>query len=218
MNVFYKVLLPLIIIIVVAAGVFFLTYLNKYNSLVNLNERTNEGKSKFAAAINTCSQKMKSVWALADQEGILEKETYIEVSKARAAYDAAQKEYEKAKNEKSSSIMDLTKLGADFGKSLVNVRVAFEAYPQLRTTETYQKAMAAVEEGFNEIKTALDDWITLCKDYNRYRKSLVTGWFASKFNWDFPKQIVYYEGGITEPEKIKVTSDELNPRTKTENK
>ena len=218
MNVFYKVLLPLIIIIVVGAGVFFLTYVSKYNNLVNLQERTNEGKSKFAAAINTCSQKMKSVWALADQEGILEKETYIEVARARAAYDTAEKEYEKARDEKSSSIMDLTKLGADFGKSLINVRVAFEAYPQLRTTETYQKAMAAVEEGFNEIKTALDDWITLCKDYNKYRKSLITDWLASKFTWDFPKQIAYYEGGIKEPEKIKVMSDELNPRTKTENK
>ena len=213
-----KVLLPLIIIVVAGAVIFFLLYVGKYNNLVNLQERTNEGKSKFAAAINTCSQKMKSVWALADQEGILEKETYVGVAKARTVYEATQKELEKAEGDKSTSILDLTKLGTDFGKALINVRVAFEAYPQLRTTETYQKAMAAVEEGFNEIKTALDDWITLCKDYNQYRKSLITNWFAAQFAWDFPKQMTYYEGGITELEKAKVTSEELNPRIKPENK
>lgn len=57
MNVFYKVLLPLIIIIVVGAGVFFLTYVSKYNNLVNLQERTNEGKSKFAVKLTPVHRK-----------------------------------------------------------------------------------------------------------------------------------------------------------------
>lgn len=218
MNAIGKILLALVIIVVVVAIVFGIGYIQKYNNLVNLQERTNEGKSKFAAAINACSQKMESVWALADQEGILEKETYTEVAKARSAYNETQQAFEKAREDKASSIMDLTKLGSNFGQALVNVRVAFEAYPQLRTTETYQKAMAAVEEGFNEIKTALDDWITLCKDYNRYRRSLVTNWFASGFGWNFPNQIAYYEGGIKEPEQLKVTSEELNPKSKDQKK
>ena len=111
-----------------------------------------------------------------------------------------------------SSILDLTKLGTNYGQALVNVRVAFEAYPQLRTTETYQKAMASVEEGYNEIKTALDDWISQIRSYNQYRRSLVTNWFANIFGWDFPKQIQYYEGGIKEPEQISIPSEELNPR------
>jgi len=218
MTTVWKVLVPLIVIVVIIAVIFGLVYMTKYNSLVNLQERTNEGRSKFAAAINTCSQKMKSVWALADQEGILEKETYTEVAKARSAYDGAEKAYEKARDDKATSIMDLTKLGAGLGQALVNVRVAFEAYPQLRTTETYQKAMAAVQEGFNEIKTALDDWITVCKDYNRYRRFLVTDWFASGFRWSFPSQIDYYEGGIKSPEQLKVTTEELNPKSGTEKK
>lgn len=205
------VLFTIIVIALLAAVVYGLAYWSKYNGLVNRQEAANLGKSKVAAAVNTCSQKMKSVWALADQEGILEKETYVNVAKARSAFEEAKKEFEQTKDDKSKSIFDLTKLGTAFGQALVNVRVAFEAYPQLRTTETYQKAMAAVEEGFNQINTALNDWIKLCRDYNQYRRSLVTNWFAK--NWpQFLESIAYYEGGIKEPEQLKVITEELNPR------
>jgi LemA protein len=206
-----KAIIAILVVIVLGGAIYGLTYWSTYNGLVSKQESTNEGKSKFASAVNMCSQKMKSVWALADQEGILEKETYVGVAKARSAFDDAKKEFDQAKDDKSKSILDLTKLGANFGQALVNVRVAFEAYPQLRTTETYQKAMNAVEEGFNEIKTALDDWITLCKNYNQTRRSLVTNWFAA--NWSqFPQSIAYYEGGIKEPEQVKVTTEDLNPK------
>jgi LemA protein len=208
-----KVTIIIVVLIVIGLFVVGVTYMTTYNSLVRLQERANEGKSRVAAAVNTCSQKMKSVWALADQEGILEKETYVGVAKARSGFEAAQKEFDKANSDKTTSILDLTKLGTSYGQALVNVRVAFEAYPQLRTTETYQKAMASVEEGYNEIKTALDDWIGQIRQYNIYRRSLVPNWFASAVGWEFPKNIAYYEGGIKEPEQINVKSEELNPKS-----
>lgn len=215
MNSQGKVLLIVIVIVIVVGAIFGIAYISKYNGLVGRHEGANEGRAKFAAAVNTCSQKMKSVWTLADQEGILEQETYIGVAEARSAYQNARKAFETGEQDTSTSTRDLTKLGTDFGRSLVNVRVAFEAYPQLRTSETYRKAMAAVEEGFNEIKTALDDWITLCRGYNTYRRSFVTNWFAGRFGWEFPQKIAYYEGGIEEPEQLKLTTEELNPRTGT---
>lgn len=205
----------IVVVLVIVAIVVGATYMATYNGLVNLQERANEGKSRVAAAVNTSSQKMKSVWALADQEGILEKETYVAVAQARSGFDAAQKDFDKVNSDKASSVLDLTRLGISYGQALVNIRVAFEAYPQLRTTETYQKAMASVEEGYNEIKTALDDWTGQIRQYNRHRRSLVTNWFAGMFGWQFPKQIAYYEGGIKEPEKINVKSEELNPRMPT---
>jgi LemA protein len=203
----------LVIVAVLVAGVILVGVgVSKYNTLVMLHERANEGKSRFAAALNTASEKMKSVWAMAQQEGILEKETYVGVAKARAAFDESRQAYETAAKSPSSSILDLTTRAAAFGQALVNVRVAFEAYPQLRTSETYQKGMVAVEEGFNEIKTALDDWIGLCRAYNTERRSFPTTWFASTFFGDqFPDRIAYYEGGIKQPEQIKITADELNP-------
>ncbi|MBM4019216.1 MAG: LemA family protein [Planctomycetes bacterium] len=184
----------------------------KYNTLVALHERANEGRSRFAAAVNTASEKMKSVWTLAEQEGILEKETYLGVAKARAGYLEARQAYEAAAADPASSIADVMTRGAALGQSLVNVRVAFEAYPQLRTAETYQKAMVAVQEGFNEIKTALDDWIAVCRAYNTERRSFPTSWFAGAFfGPDFPERIAYYEGGIKEPEQVRVKTEDISP-------
>ncbi len=198
--------------IVLVAGILLAAGVNRYNALVSLHEKANEGRSHFAAAINTASEKMKAVWALASQEGILEKETYVGVAKARSAYAEAQQTCEAAAKDPSTSVLDLMTRGAALGQALVNVRVAFEAYPQLRTSETYQKTMVAVEEGFNEIKTALDDWINLCRAYNVERRSFPTRWFAAAvFGPEFPDHIAYYEGGIQAPEQAKVTADELNP-------
>jgi LemA protein len=214
-----KVVLGVVVValvaIVLVAGVLLVVGVGRYNALVSLHEKANEGRSRFAAAINTASEKMKAVWAMASQEGILEKETYVGVAKARSAYDAAQQAYEATDKNPASSVLDLMTRGAALGQALVNVRVAFEAYPQLRTSETYQKAMVAVEEGFNEIKTALDDWIGLCRGYNVERRSFPTRWLAAAFfGSEFPEHIAYYEGGIQAPEQIKVTADELNPAAK----
>jgi hypothetical protein len=210
----------LIVVLVIAAalitgGILLAVGVSKYNALVSLHERSNEGKSRVAAAVNTASEKMKAVWAMAQQEGLLEKDTYVGVAKARSAFDQSRQEYETAARSPASSILDLTSRAAAFGQALVNVRVAFEAYPQLRTSQTYQKAMVAVEEGFNEIRTALDDWIGLCRAYNVERRSFPTAWFAAAFFPDqFPERIAYYEGGIKQPEQIKITADELNPAPK----
>ena len=216
MSGFGKTLVVVAVLVVlglVVGGILVGVGVSKYNTLVALHENANAGKSRFASAFNLCSEKMKSVWALADQEGILEKETYVGVAKARSAFEEARQSYDAAAKDPASSILDLTTRAAALGQSLLNIRVAFEAYPQLRTSETSQQAMAAVEEGFNEIKTALDDWIGLCRSYNAQRRSFPTNWYASTFfGPQFPERIAYYEGGITEPEQIKLEADKLNPR------
>jgi len=83
-----------------------------------------------------------------------------------------------------------------------------EAYPQLRASETSQQNMRNLEEAVNEIKTALDDWISAIKTYNIYRGSAwpsVVGNFMTKF----PAEIKYYEGDVK-----KLNVEELNPENK----
>ena len=208
------VIIAIVIVMLIIGAIFGVTYVSAYNGLVKRQENVNQGRSRFAAALNTCTQKMKAVWTMADQEGTLEKETYVAIAKARAGYDEANKEVDAAQKPQGS-VLDLTKAGADLGRALVNVRVAFEAYPTLKTSEVYQKAMVAVEEGYNEIKTSLDDWISVCRDYNTYRRSFVTNFFANTFFGDkFPERIAYYEGGIKEPEQMKIPAEDLNPKAR----
>jgi len=81
------------------------------------------------------------------------------------------------------------------------IRVQLEAYPVIKSVDTYNQAMRGVEEGINEIKTALDDWIMSIKTYNTYRKSfwvdIIANIFSGKFSV-FPKEYKYYEGPVEE--------------------
>ncbi len=68
--------------------------------------------------------------------------------------------------------------------------------------------MRNMEVVVNEIKTALDDWVTAIRNYNTYRGSAwasIVGGFLSKF----PSDVKYYEGDVT-----KLNVDELNPEAK----
>ena len=66
--------------------------------------------------------------------------------------------------------------------------------------------MAGLQEGVNEIKTALDDWITTIKDYNTYRGSLGVTIMAGFMGDKYPAKIAYYEGEIKT-----LDIDSLNP-------
>ena len=58
----------------------------------------------------------------------------------------------------------------------------------------------------NEIKTALDDWITTIKDYNTYRGSFGVTIIAGFMGGKYPVKIAYYEGEIKA-----LDIDSLNP-------
>ena len=96
---------------------------------------------------------------------------------------------------------ELTKAANGALQSALAVRVQIEAYPVIRSVDTYSQAMRSLEEGTNEIKTALDDWIVLIQRFNTYRKSfwvgLLAGVFSGKFS-AFPMEHEYYKGPIGE--------------------
>ncbi len=63
-----------------------------------------------------------------------------------------------------------------------------------------------MEVATNEIKTALDDWITTIRDYNTYRGSFWPNLIGSTIH-KFPAQIAYYEGPTKE-----LNVEKLNPQ------
>ena len=134
------------------------------------------------------------------------------MAEARSGFLKAKEGFEQLKNSGASS-SDLiknaqiaTKMFTDFQSAAgLAVNVQIERYPELRGAETTQQAMRTLEEGVNEIKTALDDWISAIKDYNTYRGRLwptIWGGLMSKF----PSEIEYYVGEV---KKLDIQS--LNP-------
>jgi LemA protein len=191
------------IIVIVGVVMIFLT-VGVWNRL-NRNYQTVEGaKSHYSAALSTCTEKIKGVWEIADQYMNHESETFKAVAEARSGYRAAADAFEQALSGNKGS-EELTKTGSDVVRAALAFRIQVEAYPQLRAVETARENMRNMEEAVNEIKTALDDWVTTIKDYNTYRGSAwpsIVGGFMRKF----PSTIEYYKGDIK-----KLNVEELNP-------
>jgi hypothetical protein len=181
------------------------TYSNTWNNLNSRYQAVNGAKSHYSAALSTCTEKIKGVWAIADQYLSHESKTFEEVAKARSGYEAATKAFETALKE-GKDTKALTQAGADVVNAALAFRIQVEAYPRLRGAETSQENIRNMEVSVNEIKTALDDWITTMRDYNTYRGSFWPSLVGSLMH-RFPTRIEYYEGRVKELEVEK-----LNPR------
>jgi LemA protein len=196
-----------VIILVVIVLSFAMSAVGVWNKLNREYQAVEGGKSQYSVALNTCTEKIKGVWEIANQYMKHESETFIAVTQARSGYDTAKDAFEKAAAE-GKGTEELTKAGSEVVKAAMAFRIQVEAYPQLRAAETSQENMRNMESSVNEIKTALDDWIVTIKNYNTYRGSAwpsIMGGFMKKF----PSDIKYYEGEIK-----KLDVNELNPDKK----
>ncbi len=171
----------------------------------NLNNRLQEvqgGKSKYSAALEVCTQKIKGVWAIADQTMNKESEVYKEVAKARGGYMAGQDAWAAA--EQDDDMEAMTQAAGTMVQAAMAFRIQVEAYPDWKSAGVQKDNMRNLAEATNEIKTALDDWITMIRDYNKYRGSFWVDIFASA---KYPSEIKYFEGSVT-----KLDVDSLNPQ------
>jgi LemA protein len=196
------IVLGLLVIVALMLGS---TYTRTWNQLNTNYQAVNGAQSRYSAALNTCTQKIKGVWAIADQYLKHESQTFQNVARARSGYDTATQAFESALKG-GKDMKALTQAGTDVVNAALAFRIQVEAYPQLRGAETSQENIRNMEVSVNEIKTALDDWVTTIKDYNTYRGSFwptVVGGFLPRF----PAQIPYYEGAVKE-----LDVNQLNPQ------
>jgi hypothetical protein len=187
--------------------ILFGSYQSVWNTLNTDIQRAEGGKSQYSAALNICTQKIKGVWTIADQYLDHESDTFKEVAKARSGYEAATQVFKNAL-EKGEGSKELTMAGTEVVKSALAFRIQIEAYPQLRAVETSKEAMRGLEEGVNEIKTALDDWIVYLKEYNTYRNRFWPSILAGFMGARYPSKIEYYEGAIKELDISKLNPQE----------
>jgi LemA protein len=196
----------IVIIVIVVIG-FLGSIVGVWNHLNRDYQAVEGAKSHYSAALNTCTQKIQGVWDIANQYMQHESETFKAVAQARSGYDAAKDAFEKAAAE-GKGTEDLTKAGADAVRAAMAFRIQVEAYPQLRAAETSQENMRNMEASVNEIKTALDDWVTAIRTYNTYRGYAWTS-IVGAFMKKFPPEIKYYQGEITN-----LNVEQLNPQKK----
>jgi len=186
-----------------------------WNTLNRNYQEVNGAKSRYSVALNTIPQKIEGVWTMSQQYMDHESKTFRDYAAMRSAVIPAIQEFQSAVASGKLSESDQVKAAQGIQKTLgemnnawLNIKATSESNPQLRAAETSQHAMQTMEEGVNECKTALDDWIASIRIYNTYRGNAwpsIIGSFMKKF----PPQIEYYEGEV---KKLDIKS--LNPANK----
>lgn len=197
----------IVIVVAIVAIALVSSVVGVWNTLNARYQGVEGAKSHYSAALNTCTEKIKGVWEIANQYMAHESETFRAVTEARSGYEAARDAFETAAAE-GKGTGDLTKAGTDVVRAAMAFRIQVEAYPQLRASETSRENMRNMEVSVNEIKTALDDWVVSIRGYNTYRGSAWPSMVGS-FMKKFPAEIDYYKGEV---EKLDV--DALNPANK----
>lgn len=185
-----------------------------YNNLNRMHQDALGGKSHYGAALDICSQKIGGVWTVMQQHFDHESSTFQGVAQARSGYLAAQSAFQALAANPNANLKDLTQAADGALKSALSLQVQIEAYPQLQGGDIARENMRNMQEGTNEIKSALDDWIKYIKDYNTYRGSAFPEFMstmASGFFSKFPSSLEYYEGTTGS-----LDMDALNPKNKTQ--
>jgi len=197
----------LLVLVLLIALILVAKYVSVWNTLNANYQAVNGARSKYSAALSTCTEKIKGVWAITNQYMDHESKTFKAVAEARSGYDAATRAFEQALKQ-GKGTKELTQAGTGVVQAALAFRIQIEAYPQLRAVEASQENIRNMEVATNEIKTALDDWVTTIKSYNTYRGSfwpnLVGGLMGR-----FPASIEYYEGKVKE-----LDVEKLNPANK----
>ena len=157
--------------IVGVIGIIFITYISIYNKAVSLQEKVDEKwanvQSAYQRRADLVPQLVETVKGAAKNE----KDILTQVTNARAGIV----------NAKTPEDMEIA------GKKInTAINLAFEAYPQIRSTENFSKLQEQLEGSENRIKQERDVYNEAVKDYN----TTIRGFFSNMFlnSETFPKK------------------------------
>jgi LemA protein len=159
-------------------GIIFITYISIYNKAVSLQEKVDEKwanvQSAYQRRADLVPQLVETVKGAAKNE----KEILTKVTEARAGITGINDQILNAKNPEQLEVL---------GKKInTAINLAYEAYPQIRSTENFATLQAQLEGTENRIKQERDLYNESVKEYN----TNIRGFFASMFlnSETFPKK------------------------------
>jgi LemA protein len=159
-------------------GIVFFTYISIYNKAVSLQEKVDEKwanvQSAYQRRADLVPQLVETVKGAAKNE----KEILTKVTEARAGITGINDQILNAKNPEQLEVL---------GKKInTAINLAYEAYPQIKSTDNFSTLQSQLEGTENRIKRERDVYNEAVKDYN----TSIRGFFASMFlnSETFPKK------------------------------
>jgi LemA protein len=157
--------------IVGIVAIIFITYISIYNKAVSLQEKVDEKWANVQTAYQRRADLVPQLVETVKGAAKNEKDILTEVTNARAGIV----------NAKTPEDLDIA------GKKInTAINLAFEAYPQIRSTENFATLQSQLEGTENRIKQERDVYNEAVKDYN----TTIRGFFSSMIlnSETFPKK------------------------------
>jgi len=163
------------------AAIIFMMYRGSYNTAINLQEEVTEKWGDVGATYQRRADLIPQLVATVKGAAANEKGILTQVTEARAGIV----------NAKTPEDMDL------MGKKInTAINLAFEAYPQIRSTQNFSDLQTQLEGTENRISVARQNYNTSVKEYNSH----IRGFFNSMFlsSETFPKKDPFKEAAGSE--------------------
>jgi LemA protein len=145
--------------------ILFLMYRSSYNSAVNLQENVTEKWSDVGATYQRRADLVPQLVATVKGAAANERGILTQVTEARAGIVNAQTPEE----------MEV------MGKKInTAINLAFEAYPQIRSTENFQDLQTQLEGTENRISVARQNYNEAVKQYNAHIRGFFNSMFLNK--------------------------------------
>jgi len=179
-----KWLIPLIVIAVLAFGIFGWAK-NFYNSAIKLEEPTKEAWAKVESAYqrrnDLIGNLVKTVQGAAD----FERGTLTDVIEARSK--ATQINVDPAN---AQQLAEFQQAQTGLSSALSRLLVTVERYPELKANQNFLELQAQLEGTENRINVARDRFNETIRPYNEHIKTFPNNILAGFFNLD---ELAYYE-------------------------
>lgn len=168
-------------VIALLALIVFMVYRSSYNTAVNFQENVDEKWGDVGATYQRRADLIPQLVATVKGAAANEKAILTQVTEARAGIV----------NAKTPEDMDI------MGKKInTAINLAFEAYPQIRSTENFSDLQTQLEGTENRIAVARQNYNEAVKEYNSHIRGFLNSMFLNKDT--FPKKEPFKESAGSE--------------------
>ena len=147
-----------------------------YNTLQSKQQNVRAKWANIEVQLQRRADLIPNLFEAAKAAGVQEQQVFGDIAKARDGLLNATKAPPQGENgdkspEQKQAVIDANN---SFGGTIGRLLSLTENYPQLRSTESFQKFMDSIEGTENRINTARDDYNGAVQDYNTTRGSFPT--------------------------------------------
>jgi len=187
-----------------------------YNTLVAKHQNVKEKWANIETNLQRRADLLPNTFEAARAASIQEQEVYGQIAQARsqllnATRAAPQGEDGDKTPEQKQAVIDAAN---SFGGTIGRLLSLAEAYPELRSTESFKKVQDVVEGTENRIAVAREDYNAAVKDYNTTRGSFPTVIGARMYGF---KEEPYFRAEEGAREVPKLNGDSLRRDSGTSN-